>query len=103
MDTSIQLNEKKDIVYSSFTLHKNGLSAIGVPTFEQWEEVGRFIKKAEGSVQLWLGDWINYGENTWGEKYSQALDQTELDYGTLRNTAYVASKVDLSLRNDKLN
>lgn len=98
----IQLTQDKDIVYSSFKLHKNGLTAIGTPTFEQWEEVGRFIKKAEGAVQLWLGDWVNYGEHAYGEKYSQALDVTELDYGTLRNAASVANRVDLSLRGDKL-
>lgn len=98
----IILNENKDIEYSSFRLHKNGLSAIGTPTFEQWEECGKFIKKAEGSVHFWIGDWLNYGEQKWGEMYSQAMDHTQYDYGTLRNDKYIADKVDLSLRSDNL-
>jgi len=102
MTTSIQLNKDKDIVYSSFTLHKNGLTAIGNPTFEQWEECGEFIRKAEGSVLLWLGDWTNYGEANYGEKYSQALDSSNFELGTLQNASYVARKVEPSLRSEVL-
>jgi site-specific DNA-methyltransferase (adenine-specific) len=101
-DQAIIVNKEHDIEYSGFRLHKAGISAIGNPSFEQWEECGAFIKKAEGAVHLWLGDWINYGEVHYDGKYSQALDATELDYGTLRNAAYVAKNVDLSRRRDNL-
>ena len=98
----LTLDKNKDILYSSFILKRNGLEAVGSPSFEDWMECGEFIKKAEGSVLLWLGDWVNYGESAYGEKYSQALDQTDFVYGTLRNAAYVAGKVRLSDRSDKL-
>lgn len=100
MDNKIQLTQEKDIVYSSFKLHKNGLSAIGTPTFEQWQECGGFIRKAEGSVHFWIGDWLNYGEQKYGEKYTQAIDETNFSYQTLKNDAYVAKQIDLSRRRD---
>lgn len=98
----IQLTGENDIVYSSFKLHKNGLSAIGTPTFQEWEEVGRFIKKAEGSVHFWIGDWLNYGEQKWGEMYSQAMDATEYEYGTLRDDKWLSKSIQLSERSDNL-
>lgn len=30
-----------------------------------------------------LGDWLNYGERVYGEKYSQAMDATGLDWHPL--------------------
>lgn len=89
----IVIKENKDIEYSGFLLRKNGIEPVGSPTFEQWEEVGKFIKKSGQSVQFWLGDWLNYGESEWGEKYSQALEETDYALGTLQNSAWVAGRV----------
>jgi len=100
--SDIQLNKQNDIIYSSFKLHKTGLEAIGKPSFEQWEECGKFIKKAEGSVKFWVGDWLNYGEQKYGEMYTQALDATDYEYGTLKNDKWIASKVEKSRRRDNL-
>lgn len=99
---NLTIKENQDIEYCGFVLHKNGMSPVGSPTFEQWEEIGRFIKKSSRSVQFWLGDWINYGENVFGEKYSQALEETDYTLGTLQNTAWVSSKIDPSRRRDNL-
>lgn len=98
----IQLNENKDVIYASFILCRNGLSAIGEPTFKQWEEVGEFIRKAEGAVHFWIGDWLNYGEKKYGEMYTQALDETKYKYQTLVNDVWVASKVEFSRRRENL-
>ncbi len=102
MANEITINQEKDIVYSSFTLHKNGLSAIGDPTFDQWEEVGKFIRKAEGAVHFWIGDWLNYGEKVYGEKYTQAIDQTGFDYQTIANDKYIAKSVEFSRRRENV-
>jgi hypothetical protein len=50
----------------------------------------------------WLGDWIVYGERTYGDRYRAALERTSFDYKTLRNYAWVARHVDVSRRRDKL-
>lgn len=46
--------------------------------------------------------WLVYGETHYGESYSQALDETEFSYSTLRNLKYVSSRIELSFRNDNL-
>lgn len=102
MNDLVALTENKEVVYASFVLHKNGIKATGEPSFEEWLQCGEFINRAKGSVHFWIGDWLNYGEQKWGEKYLQAIKETNYDYGTLRNDKWVASKVELSRRRDKL-
>src|SRR3954464_8211334 len=99
---ALQTTADKDVAYSSFVLTGTGLVPIGTPSFEEWEEVGHFLKKATNACALWLGDWINYGEAKFGEKYQEAIRQIGLDYGTLRNAAYTARRVALSDRSDRL-
>jgi hypothetical protein len=70
--------------------------------FDHWERIGSVLRSIEGSIQFWIGDWINFGENKWGEKYAQAVDATGLDYGTLANAVSVSKRIDPSLRNEKL-
>ena len=96
------LPHASDLVVSSFRLHKNGLTPVGKPTFPDWQHCGLFIQEAEQSVQFWIGDWLNYGEKTWGKRYAEAIQKTGLEYQTLRDYKWIASKIPLSLRNDKL-
>jgi len=73
----------------------------GTP-FEEWESIGGKLRQVAGAVQWWIGDWLNFGEKHYGEKYAQALDATDYDYGTLRNKAWVSSRFELSRRHDNL-
>lgn len=98
----ITINEDQDITYSGFKLHKSGLEAIGSPTFEEWQEVGLFIRKANGAVHFWIGDWLNYGESHYGETYTQAIDETGYDYQTLANDKWISNKIPLSVRTESL-
>src|SRR3990167_1831438 len=96
------IDVSKDILVSGFVLHKYGIEASGEPTFEQWLECGDFVKKVNSANHFWIGDWINYGEHKWGEIYSQALDETDFEYQTLRNDKWVANEIPLSWRQDNL-
>jgi hypothetical protein len=71
-------------------------------SFEEWEALGQKLAPVGKSIGFIIGDWINYGENRWGDKYEEAIKRTGMAYQTLRDFAYVARKVDLSFRNDKL-
>lgn len=102
MSDLIALTENKEIVYASFILRSSWLEPVGLPSLEQWQECGAFLKKAKGAVHFWIGDWLNYGEKRWGEKYLEAIEATGYDYGTLRNDKWIAARVDLSRRRDKL-
>lgn len=90
-------------------LEKPGLdyqsNALGIPatcTFDEWQEIGGQLQKIEKAVPWWIGDWLNYGERSYGEKYAQALDATKQSYGALRNAKWVASEYEKSRRRDNL-
>lgn len=70
--------------------------------FNNWLKDGEAIGRMSKSILFYLGDWCNYGEQKYGEKYSQALEHTKFDYGTLRNAAWVCSSVPLERRNKNL-
>jgi hypothetical protein len=68
----------------------------------EWLATGRRLGAIGRCSQWWIGDWIRYGASKWGEKYAEAARVTGYDVASLRNMAWVASRFDLSLRNDKL-
>jgi N6-adenosine-specific RNA methylase IME4 len=86
----------------AFRLAKMGLVVRGKPSETEWEECGRVLRRIEGAVQFWIGDWVNYGERAYGEKYTDAQHVTGLDDGTLRNLAYVAGAIEISRRRDNV-
>jgi hypothetical protein len=64
--------------------------------------MGRRIAGVANASAWCLGDWLVYGENTFGSRYKTALKATGLDYQTLRNYAWVARRFDMSRRRDGL-
>ena len=69
---------------------------------KEWREIGKLLRLIEGSVQWWIGDWLNYGERTYGETYAQAATATGYEVEALRNSAWVAAKFEISSRDDDL-
>lgn len=69
-------------------------------SYDHWERIGRQLQLAELAVQWWIGDWLNYGESRYGEKYAQALEETGKAKKTLMNYAYVAKAIETSRRRD---
>lgn len=61
--------------------------------YVMWEEDGVVLGQMEKAVQWWIGDWLNFGEQAYGEKYSQALEETGLSYSALSHYAWVAARV----------
>ena len=71
-------------------------------SIDAWLAVGRRLSGI-GHASAWcLGDWLLYGERTYGGKYKTALEATRLDYQTLRNYAWIARRFELSRRRDSL-
>ncbi len=90
------------IKYEKAKFEKNKLTLADDITIDQWKELGQSLKQVEGSVQFWIGDWLLYGEQNYGEMYKKALEDLEYEYETLRNIKYIAANVKMSLRNDNL-
>lgn len=67
-------------------------------TLQEWNRFGDFLAQANNSVGFWVGDWINFGEKKWGEKYADAMELTGFEYDTLRDFAWVAKQVQSVVR-----
>ena len=85
-----------------FSITRCGIQFDGDLSFEEWNELGGKLADAERTIGFLIGDWINYGDGRYGDKYNEALAFTGLAYQTLRDYAYVARKVELSSREDNL-
>src|SRR3990167_209755 len=85
-----------------FDFQRTGVVIKENTPIDEWLRIGEVLKKTNAATQWWIGDWLNFGEGKYGEMYSQALEATDYDYGTLRNFKFVASKVELSCRHDNL-
>jgi hypothetical protein len=74
----------------------------GELSFEEWREAGRKLGQIARATQWWIGDWLNYGANAYGEKYVQAVEETGYEVQTLMDFAWVAGKIEISRRREIL-
>jgi len=84
------------------TITKTSLILPANLSFDDWEDLGERLAGARESLRWWLGDWVNFGEAAYGEKYAQALDETHYSYSALRNIAYTTKNTPESLRHQDL-
>jgi hypothetical protein len=68
----------------------------------EWSAVGRRFGEIGRCSQWWLGDWIRYGNERFGERYTRAVKLTGYDVQSLMNMVYVASRFDISRRRENL-
>ena len=81
---------------------KTGLALPKGLHFDEWVKIGDRLKRIDGGLMWWWGDWLNYGEREYGEKYSQALDVSGYNYSTLTKAAYVSKRVEIFRRRKNL-
>ncbi len=75
-----------------------GLDLPPVLEYTAWEQAGRKIARIADTSAWCLGDWLIYGQKSFGDRYQQAIEAAGLDYQTLRNYAWTARKFELSRR-----
>ena len=63
------------------------------PTFDEWSSLGPWLGTAHQAIQFWVGDWVNLGDELFGESAAQALDSIGLELATIEVYAWVAKKV----------
>ena len=85
-----------------FTITPTGLQFHHELSYDEWDDLGKKIAPIGKSIGFIIGDWINFGETTYGDKYKEALTATGIAYQTLANYSYVARKVEFSLRKENL-
>lgn len=81
---------------------KTGLILNKGLAFKQWLTAGELLKSLDRSLPWMIGDWLNYGEDHYGETYTQALDNTDYEYQTLNDQKWVAAKIEVSRRRENL-
>ena len=82
------LNEKVRIT-------PNGLDFSAELNFEEWESMAPDLVKIAKTVGFLVGDWLNYGESRYGEKYQAAVEATGLSYDTVKQYCYVAKAIKM--------
>ena len=87
---------------SSYELKPGGIVFEGKMELKEWMELGDTLVGIERGRMFWIGDWVNYGESVFGEKYSQALSSTDYALSTLQKAASVCRRVPYNLRRPEL-
>jgi hypothetical protein len=59
---------------------------------EEWREIGERLLVLWDASAWWHGDWLVYGEGRYPDRYRRAVEDSGLDYQTLRNYAWIARK-----------
>ena len=95
-----EAESKSEIVLSSAQFTPTGWLPTNGLSYDEWYEVGRGLARVGAAVNWWIGDWINYGDHKYGEKYAQALEvfDGQYEYRTLRIMSYVSRQVSLFIR-----
>jgi predicted HicB family RNase H-like nuclease len=79
-----------------------GLEFSRSTSFDSWLRLGSQLSAVSTSSAWCLGDWLLYGIANYEGRYREAIEQTSLDYQTLRNYAWVANRFSKSRRRGKL-
>ena len=61
--------------------------------YERYEAIGALLRFAGDAINWYVGDWLLYGEHTYGDKYHQAAEVIGLAPQTLMNLRSVAARV----------
>lgn len=87
-----------EMVWDSVALHiPEGTS------FDDWTRLGKTLQQMEKSVMWWIGDWLRFGERSYGETYTQAIEATGLSYQAVANAKWVSEQFsELSTRVENL-
>lgn len=60
--------------------------------FDQWVDVGRFLKESHGSLAFWLADYIAHGRKLYGdEKVKDTARQLAFDHSEFKNSQLLQS------------
>jgi hypothetical protein len=85
-----------------FSITPTGIQFSEDITEQEWATLGGKLGEIHNSMSFAIGDWINYANARWGERYDQAMAITGLSYKTLATYAHVSRRVDFSTRVENL-
>ena len=77
-----------------FELHPVGLTVIGKPTEEEYEEAFRRLSYIDSAIAWWWGDLANARERHYGS-LKELAEKLEIDYESLRKYQYIAGRYEM--------
>ncbi|MGP4001160.1 LmbU family transcriptional regulator [Streptomyces sp. 8N706] len=89
-------------VDSSISMERTRLRLPDDLPLDEWRRIGERILSISDSSAWWIGDWLVFGQQQYHDRYKRAMNETLLDYQTLRNYAWVARKFAPARRREKL-
>jgi len=89
------LVEILDSLRGSNVLDERGLdvAVLDGMTYDEYEALGRYLGAMTSALRFAIGDWVNWGEAAFPDRYSQAMNATGLSFSTIRSYASVAAAV----------
>jgi hypothetical protein len=88
--------------HSPVALQRTAWKAALELDLHDWADQGRRLGGVSRAVGWWVGDWLRYGNERFGERYVQGARITGYDVQTLMNMVYVASRFEPARRRDQL-
>lgn len=83
---------------AAFSVQESAIIFRGRLSLSDWESLGRRLLVLTESVTWWVADWLVYGEETYKDRYQEAIKRTSLSYQTLRNYTWVARQFNINRR-----
>lgn len=71
-------------------------------TIEEWGDIGRRLNQLHSATLWWVGDWLLYGEQAFGELYSQFLEDSGYTESALKTYRWVSSRYSIDDRRPDL-
>lgn len=81
---------------------RTGLSLPPDFPLTEWKRLGKHLYLITDSSSWWLGDWLVFGQDAYPGRYRQAMEETRLDYKTLRNYAWIARRFPAAERHPEV-
>lgn len=87
---------------ASGALTPRALNLPGEIEWDRYEGLGAFLGEFKSRINFYLGDWLIFGEGTFGERFAQAGEATGLSEQTLLRTMAICRGIPPSRRHDRL-
>lgn len=93
---------------------ETSLEIAGDVSFDRWEALGAYFGRVKKGLDWWIGDWMLFGESTYGEDSAQAVESTTAErydvveattgiaHQTLKNLVWICRSVPPSRRRAEL-
>jgi hypothetical protein len=83
---------------AAYSVQESAIIFSGRLSIKDWESLGKRLLALTESVTWWIADWLVYGEETYKDRYEEAIKRTSLSYQTLRNYRWVARRFNVERR-----